>query len=819
MINFFFFLEKMDSNISDLYYLQLKEGCISLKCDNTYCKSCSKFIYSEEDDDSLREKAQELASHHKSKNHLCTNFPRTLYDFSIFEKVIEFNDFLSNFSRKVKIANQKKITKIISDKDCYPFLFSHDLNEIDFYSIHPPQSLIKEFIQAEKNHPKDLDFLKSNLYNSISYLITNSELKPQYNSLSYIRAIFISFLFYELLSKNEKLLIDLISHVMSLSESAHLLLSDMFSKSPLLINELNTIIQKVLKQYIDQLKSFKIDKTIWNISKFIHFILSAANDKSGNTIAYETFANEVITKAFKSGRELRRFISLHSSLLYTPSVISLIKKQRLIPEGSIMTSSTHLVIPKVNSTFTLEDFVSHKKAHPIPELNPRRNRRDRNDDDDDERNHSDDDDEEGSDDDDINPSAILEILNILENIVQDRLRDQYLNDEEEEEEESLVSKSSSYDVGQDEFKSLANSVNVRKRKSAQLDLEVRRDHLLDDTLVGLLRAEPHELFGRLKVTFKGEDAIDIGGVTREFFNLVTNMVFSPDYGMFELINNRFYWFRREECEMERYYTLLGAFIGIAINNKVILPIRFPDILYKKLLKANNYSFNLNDLAEIDSQVANSLRELIKSKERGDNIEDIGMMFDLSVEYYGTEQIIELVEGGSEKPVTNDNLEEYIQKYIDWKLTKSIEKQFNAFKEGYNLICNTPMMKIFSPQELNILVSGIEKFNWEEFKKAVILKGGYKKDSNTIVDLWHIFDNDLNEQQRINFLYFVTGTKTAPAGGLKNLHIVIEKTSDCKLLPVAHTCFNRIEIPNYSDRKLLKTNLLICLENCEGFGLK
>ena len=172
--------------------------------------------------------------------------------------------------------------------------------------------------------------------------------------------------------------------------------------------------------------------------------------------------------------------------------------------------------------------------------------------------------------------------------------------------------------------------------------------------------------GRVKVQFRGEEAYDAGGVSREFFTLVTSTLFSPDYGMFELINDRFYWFRNssENGDLSRYYKLFGTFIGIAINNKVILPIRFPLLMYKKLLNYKNSVFDISDFAEIDPVVAQSLQSLIEIKERGENVEDSGLMFDFSYEYFDTVQTKELIENGSNIPVTNDNLDKYIEKVID-----------------------------------------------------------------------------------------------------------------------------------------------------------
>jgi len=39
------------------------------------------------------------------------------------------------------------------------------------------------------------------------------------------------------------------------------------------------------------------------------------------------------------------------------------------------------------------------------------------------------------------------------------------------------------------------------------------------------------------------------------------------------------------------------------------------------------------------------------------------------------------------------------------------------------------------------------------------------------------------------------------------------------LPVSHTCFNQLVLPNYNNKKVLKQKLLMAISNTEGFGLE
>jgi len=69
------------------------------------------------------------------------------------------------------------------------------------------------------------------------------------------------------------------------------------------------------------------------------------------------------------------------------------------------------------------------------------------------------------------------------------------------------------------------------------------------------------------------------------------------------------------------------------------------------------------------------------------------------------------------------------------------------------------------------------------------------------------------------LQFSTGSDRAPVNGLKSLFftIVREGGFDDSRLPSSHTCFNRLDMPEYSSKAVVKRNLEIAIANATGFG--
>jgi E3 ubiquitin-protein ligase NEDD4 len=49
----------------------------------------------------------------------------------------------------------------------------------------------------------------------------------------------------------------------------------------------------------------------------------------------------------------------------------------------------------------------------------------------------------------------------------------------------------------------------------------------------VMRLPAEELKKRLMVSFKGEEGVDFGGVSREFFFLLSHAIFDPSYCLFE----------------------------------------------------------------------------------------------------------------------------------------------------------------------------------------------------------------------------------------------------------------------------------------------
>ncbi|KAL6046302.1 HECT domain-containing protein, partial [Balamuthia mandrillaris] len=321
-----------------------------------------------------------------------------------------------------------------------------------------------------------------------------------------------------------------------------------------------------------------------------------------------------------------------------------------------------------------------------------------------------------------------------------------------------------------------------------LVFKIRRENLIQDSLSEISRHDPADLKKELRVHFVGEEAIDEGGVQKEFFQLILREIFDPKYGMFTYNEDtRVYWFNSNSTDFLEF-ELIGIILGLAIYNGVILDVHFPFIIYKKL--CDDHTPTMDDLAGINPGLAHGLRKLLEYP--GDDVEDVfAMNFQITYEVFGERKTYDLKPDGESIPVTNANREEYVNLYIEYLLKRSVERQFQSFIKGFQTVCMSPGFKLFRAEELELLICGSPVLDFEELEKVTSYDSGYHPDHPVIKNFWEIVHSFTLEQKK-KLLFFSTGSDRAPIGGLGKLQFIIARHgNDDDRLPQAHTCFNHL----------------------------
>uniref|UniRef100_A0A669PYR8 HECT-type E3 ubiquitin transferase n=1 Tax=Phasianus colchicus TaxID=9054 RepID=A0A669PYR8_PHACC len=348
-----------------------------------------------------------------------------------------------------------------------------------------------------------------------------------------------------------------------------------------------------------------------------------------------------------------------------------------------------------------------------------------------------------------------------------------------------------------------------------LILMVRRDNIVGDAVEVLRKTKSVDYKKPLKVIFVGEEAVDVGGVRKEFFLLIMRELLDPKYGMFRYYEeSRLIWFSDKTFEDSDLFHLIGVVCGLAIYNFTIVDLHFPLALYKKLL---NKKPSLDDLKELMPDVGRGMQQLLDYPE--DDIEEAFCLnFTITVENFGTTEIKELVPNGADIPVVKQNRQDFVDAYVDYIFNKSVASLFSAFHEGFHKVCGGKVLQLFQPSELQSMVIGNTNYDWKELEKNTEYKGEYWADHPTIKIFWEVF-HQLPLEKKKQFLLFLTGSDRIPILGMKCLKLVIQPTGGGEgYLPVAHTCFNLLDLPKYTDKETLKSKLIQAIDHYEGFSL-
>uniref|UniRef100_A0A671SK67 HECT and RLD domain containing E3 ubiquitin protein ligase 3 n=1 Tax=Sinocyclocheilus anshuiensis TaxID=1608454 RepID=A0A671SK67_9TELE len=339
-----------------------------------------------------------------------------------------------------------------------------------------------------------------------------------------------------------------------------------------------------------------------------------------------------------------------------------------------------------------------------------------------------------------------------------------------------------------------------------LVLHVRRNLLVSDALRELTVYNDVDLKKPLKVIFDGEEAVDAGGVTKEFFLLLLKELMDPIYGMFtQYSESNLLWFS-DKCFVEHnWFHLIGIICGLAIYNSTVVDLHFPLVLYKKLL---NVSPTLDDLKELSPTEGRSLQQLLEYE--GDVEETFCLNFAVSCWTLKEREFVSFLCWSLRK--------EFVHAYLQYVFSDSVQEQYSAFSSGFLKVCGGEILSLFQPSELMAMVVGNNNYNWEEMEKNASYKGEFSASHPTVKMFWEVF-HEFPLEKKKQFLLFLTGSDRIPIHGMASLRIVIQSTAaEEHYLPVAHTCYNMLDMPCYQTKETLRHRLTQAVEQYEGFSL-
>jgi E3 ubiquitin-protein ligase TRIP12 len=291
-----------------------------------------------------------------------------------------------------------------------------------------------------------------------------------------------------------------------------------------------------------------------------------------------------------------------------------------------------------------------------------------------------------------------------------------------------------------------------------------------------------------------------------------------------------------------FFKMLGKFVARSMLDSRIIDISFSSTFFK-LGNSPSTATTIAMMRTVDQDLANSLAQLqhfatakarielesgLSSSPRkqalqeltirGAHVEDL--MLDFTLPGYPS---IELVNDGSNVPVTTENVDKYIERVLDLTLGSGVRRQIDAFAAGFSQVFSFSSLRAFTPAELVMLFGRVdEDWSIETLMDSIKADHGFNMDSKSIKNLLQTM-SELVPSQRRDFLQFVTGSPKLPIGGFKSLtpmFTVVCKPSEPPLtsddyLPSVMTCVNYLKLPDYSDQETMRKRLNVAIQEGQG----
>lgn len=347
-----------------------------------------------------------------------------------------------------------------------------------------------------------------------------------------------------------------------------------------------------------------------------------------------------------------------------------------------------------------------------------------------------------------------------------------------------------------------------------LALELRRDDMFHQSFVKLRMQSASDVRRKLRVEFVGEEGIDAGGLTKDWYLQISRELFNPQYCLFSRVegDSERYCISplsevQEQCD--EYFRFVGRFLGKALYDVQLVDLPFASVIYKHLL---GEPVGFDDLRELDPVYANSLQWMLDN-EIADVVTET---FTISRVAFGEVVEIPLKPGGADIEVDDTNKGEYVELVVDWRTRRAFERQLAAMMAGFEELVPSGELDAFGLEEFVLLCNGRPDVNIREMRAAAKYQGGLTESSDVSQFFWQAFSS-FTPDERGQVLQFTTGTSRVPLDGFDPPFTITAATDLPRdALPKAHTCFNQLVLPAYRSVAQLAERLLFAASNTDGF---
>jgi hypothetical protein len=352
------------------------------------------------------------------------------------------------------------------------------------------------------------------------------------------------------------------------------------------------------------------------------------------------------------------------------------------------------------------------------------------------------------------------------------------------------------------------------------------------------------------ISFADESGIDAGGVFREGISRIIEDLFSHEYFNLLILSpngqqtvhagmDKFLPNPKHNTPMTlEMFEFIGKLMSMSVRAKLYLPFEFPPLIWKKIVgeEVNKY-----DLMEIDMITCKQLDEIENchkiipnptSSTTASNSatattpasttttttdidqQPITTQELFYLKYQGKLKFVylsldlvekELMLNGAQKEVTFENRFEYVELVRKAKVNE-YDLQIQSIVKGMGQVIPMRALLLFSAKQLEELVCGNPKIDMEIWKQNTESSG---LSANTVKLFWKVMES-LTAQEQTGFVRFAWGRSRLPSKS-EEFQTKMRLTSGGRAaLPVSHTCFFSVELPEYKTEEEMRHGLLTAI---------
>lgn len=213
-----------------------------------------------------------------------------------------------------------------------------------------------------------------------------------------------------------------------------------------------------------------------------------------------------------------------------------------------------------------------------------------------------------------------------------------------------------------------------------------------------------------------------------------------------------------------FFRFIGRIMGRALFDRQLIHGHLVRHLYKHLL---GWPITFEDLEAQDEEYYQSLKKFT-------TMDDLSVMcldFTITEDILGVRKDIDLVPGGSKIEVTKENLSQYLQAILKYRMLDRTKVQITELLLGFFDVIPEPALTVFDPSELELMLCGVPTIDMEDWESNTIYSGNYKEKegSHQVVQwFWNVVRDDFDQEMKARLLQFVTGTSGVPSRGFSVL---------------------------------------------------